>query len=161
MKGFRADTAWLFILRVRTFAHINVIPNWPSASYKVKVKIVQSCSTLWDSMAYIVHEILQARILEWVAFPFSRGSSQSRDGTQVSHIAGKFFTSWDTREAPKQLYFNKNKWFFFFRNESPPLMFLFRLCKDKLRLAGTWNKVLKNAKYMLLHTLYENDMKEG
>ena len=44
-----------------------------------------------------VHEILQARILEWV--PFSRGSSQPRDWIQVSHIAGRFFTSWATREA--------------------------------------------------------------
>ena len=39
-----------------------------------------------------VHGILQARILEWVAFPFSKGSSQPRDRTQVSHIAGGFFT---------------------------------------------------------------------
>ena len=46
-----------------------------------------------------VHGILQARILEWVAFPFSRGSSQPRDQTQVSWIAGGFFTSWATREA--------------------------------------------------------------
>ena len=46
-----------------------------------------------------VHRILQARILEWVAFPFSRGSSQPRDRTQVSHIAGGFFTSWVTRET--------------------------------------------------------------
>ena len=37
--------------------------------------------------------------MEWVAFPFSRGSSQPRDRTQVSHIAGRFFTSWDTRET--------------------------------------------------------------
>ena len=51
-------------------------------------------------MDYIVHGILQARILEWVAFPFSRGSSQPRDWTQVSHIVGGFFTSWATREAP-------------------------------------------------------------
>ena len=43
--------------------------------------------------------ILQARILEWVAMPSSRGSSQPRDQTQVSHIAGGFFTSWTTREA--------------------------------------------------------------
>ena len=42
---------------------------------------------------------LQARKLEWLAFPFSKGSSQPRDRTQVSHIAGRFFTSWDTREA--------------------------------------------------------------
>ena len=41
---------------------------------------------------YTVHGILQARILEWVAFPFSRGSSQARDRTQASHIAGRFFT---------------------------------------------------------------------
>ena len=41
-----------------------------------------------------VHGILQARVLEWVAFPFSRGSSQPRDQTQVSRIAGGFFTSW-------------------------------------------------------------------
>ena len=46
----------------------------------------------------VVHGILQARILEWVAFPFSRGSSQSRDRTQVSHIAGGFFKSWATRK---------------------------------------------------------------
>ena len=42
---------------------------------------------------------LQAGILEWVAIPFSRGSSQPRDLTQVSHIAGRFFTLWATREA--------------------------------------------------------------
>ena len=50
-------------------------------------------------MDSIVHGILQARILEWVAFPFSRGSSKPRDPTQVSHIAGGFFISWATREA--------------------------------------------------------------
>ena len=44
-------------------------------------------------MDYTVHGILQTRILEWVAFPFSRGSSQRRDQTQVSHIAGRFFSS--------------------------------------------------------------------
>ena len=43
--------------------------------------------------------ILQARILKWVAMPFSRGSSQPRDRAQVSHIAGRFFTIWATREA--------------------------------------------------------------
>ena len=48
---------------------------------------------------YTVHGILQDRILEWVAFPFSRGSSQPRDWIQVSCIAGRFFSSWATREA--------------------------------------------------------------
>ena len=46
-----------------------------------------------------VHGILQARILEWVAIPFSRGSSQPRDQTQVFRIAGRFFTVWVAREA--------------------------------------------------------------
>ena len=46
-----------------------------------------------------VHGILQARILEWVAISFSQGSSRLRDGTQVSCIAGRFFTIWATREA--------------------------------------------------------------
>ena len=54
---------------------------------------------LCNPMDYTVHGILQARILEWVAFPFSRGSSQARNRTQVFHIAGRFFTSWATREA--------------------------------------------------------------
>ena len=62
----------------------------------------ESRSVVSDSLqphGLTVHGILQARILEWVAFPFSRGSSQPRDQTQVSHIAGRFFTSWATREA--------------------------------------------------------------
>ena len=50
-------------------------------------------------MDYTDYGILQARMLEWVAFPFSRGSSQPRDQTQVSCIAGGFLTSWATREA--------------------------------------------------------------
>ena len=58
------------------------------------VKVAQSCPTLWGPMDYTVHRILQARILEWVAIPFSRGSSQPRDRTQVSHLVGGFFTSW-------------------------------------------------------------------
>ena len=56
----------------------------------------ESHSVVFDPlqpMNYTVHGILQARILEWIAFPFSRGSSQPRDQTQVSHIAGGFFTS--------------------------------------------------------------------
>ena len=66
---------------------------------KVKVKFAQLCPTLCDPMDYTVHGILQARILTWVAFPFSRGSSQHRDQTQVSCIAVRFLTSWATREA--------------------------------------------------------------
>ena len=54
----------------------------------VKVKVAQSYLTLCNPMDYRVHGILQARILEWVAGPFSRGSSQPRDQTQAFHIAG-------------------------------------------------------------------------
>ena len=66
--------------------------------------VAQSCLTLWDPMdcsqpGSSVHGIPQASILAWVAIPFSRGSSQPRDGAQFSHIAGRFFTSWATREA--------------------------------------------------------------
>ena len=53
-----------------------------------------------------VHGILQARILEWVAISSSRGSSQPRGWTLVSHIAGRFFTVWDTREAHIHFYHN-------------------------------------------------------
>ena len=65
----------------------------------MKVKVVQLCPTLCDPVYSIVHDILQARILEWVPFPFSRGSSQPRDWTQVSCIADGFLTSWATKEA--------------------------------------------------------------
>ena len=53
----------------------------------MKVKVAQSCPTLCEPMDYIIHGILQARILEWVTFPFSSGSSQLRDQTQVSQTA--------------------------------------------------------------------------
>ena len=56
-------------------------------------------SDFCDPMDYTVRGILQARILEWVAFPFSRGSSQPRDRIQISYIASRFFTSWATRKA--------------------------------------------------------------
>ena len=63
-----------------------------------EVKVAQSCLTLCDPRdcsppGSSVHEISQARILEWVAIPSSRGSSRLRDRTQVSRIAGRFFTS--------------------------------------------------------------------
>ena len=61
-----------------------------------KVKVAQSCLTLCNSMdssppGYPAHGILQARILKWVAIPFSKGFSQPRDQTQVSCIAGRHF----------------------------------------------------------------------
>ena len=66
---------------------------------KVKVLVAQSCPTLCDPMDYSppgssVHRILQARILEWVAISFSRGSSWPRDRTQVFCITGRLLTIW-------------------------------------------------------------------
>ena len=73
----------------------------------MKVKwseVAQSCPTLCNPMdcsspGFSVHGILQARILEWVAISFSRGSSRPRDQTQVFCIAGRRFNIWATREA--------------------------------------------------------------
>ena len=69
----------------------------------MKVLVAQSCLTLWNPRTYLpgssVHGIHQTRILEWIAIPFSRGSSWPRDWTQVSCIAGIFFTVWANREA--------------------------------------------------------------
>ena len=68
------------------------------------VLVSQLCLTLFNPIDCLppgssVHGILQARILEWVAFPFSRGSSQLRVQTQVSDTAGRFFATWASREA--------------------------------------------------------------
>ena len=86
------------------------------SSQKVLVVVVHSwhvpsCQTLCDPIdcsppGSFVRRILLARILEWVATSFSRGSSQPRDWTQVSCIAGGFFTIWATREAHRKAIFN-------------------------------------------------------
>ena len=72
------------------------LPSEPPGILKVKVGqscLTQTCLTLYSNpINYIVHEILQARILQWGAFSFSRGSSQPRDRIQASCIAGRFFT---------------------------------------------------------------------
>ena len=67
--------------------------------WSVKQKWSRSRSVMPDSLQLHSPGILQARILEWVAFPFPRGSSQPRDRIQVSCTAGGFFTHWTTREA--------------------------------------------------------------
>ena len=82
---------------------------------KVKMLVTQSCPTLCDPMdcnlpGSSVHGILQARILEWIAICSSRGSSWLRDWTQVSCIAGRFFTVWATREALHPAVFHLPLW---------------------------------------------------
>ena len=83
----------LFRQKSRKMTTTSLLPT------KLCVKVAQSCPTLCNPMDYTVHGILQVRIQEWVAFPFSRGSSQPRDRTQLSHLEGRFFTNWATREA--------------------------------------------------------------
>ena len=91
------------LLRFNYFLHHILANSFPNIvtifNEKVKVKGAQSCPALWNPMDYTVCGILQATILEWVAIPFSRGSSQPREQTQVSNTEGGFFTSWATREA--------------------------------------------------------------
>ena len=94
-------------------------------------EVTQSCLTLCDHMncslpGSSIHRISQARILEWIAISFSRGSSQPRDRTWVSCFAGRFFTVWATSKALRyiigaQKYCMEgewmNEWVNMFRNE--------------------------------------------
>ena len=77
------------------------VQSWQSLNiyFAWRCLVVQSCPTLCNPMW-----ILQARILEWVARPSSRGSSWPKNQTRVSCLADRFFTSWATREAPSGLY---------------------------------------------------------
>ena len=67
--------SWLFISGGQSIGQV-----------KMKAKVAQSCPTLCDPMVYTIHGILQARILEWVAYPFSRGFSSPRNQTGVSSL---------------------------------------------------------------------------
>ena len=69
---------------------------------KKESEVTQLCPTLCDPVdcslsGSSIHGIFQARLLEWIAISFSRGSSQPRDQTQVSHIVGRCFTVWATK----------------------------------------------------------------
>ena len=89
---------------VKTWAYAK--RKWKKLLYSMCkcAKSLQSYLTLCDPMdgsppGSSVHELFQARILEWVAISFSWGSSPPRDWTQVTHIAGRFFTVWAIREV--------------------------------------------------------------
>ena len=79
-----------------------VIGYWAHPNPVEPVLVTQSCLTLCDlwTTRLLCHEILQARMLEWVAISSSRGSSQPRNQIQVSQIAGQFFTISSSREVP-------------------------------------------------------------
>ena len=72
-----------------TLSETLILKVWIS----VKVKVARLCPILRDPVDYTIHEILQARIVEWVAFPFSRGIFPTQGSSPVSRIAGRFVTS--------------------------------------------------------------------
>ena len=74
---------------------------FPIVMYGYEVRVAQSCPTLCDPMDYTVHGILQARILEWVQFPFSRGSSQPRNLNGGLLHCSRFFTNWTMKETDR------------------------------------------------------------
>ena len=85
-------------------ALLNYSPRWIRNTYESISSVTQSCRTLCDPMdcspsGSSVHGIFQARILEWVAISFFRGSFQPRNLTQVSCIAGRLLTIWATMEV--------------------------------------------------------------
>ena len=93
-KGFQNSKRW------NNFTEVVSLTN---ASESASVSRSVASDSLWpmdcNPQSSPVHEILQTRILGWVAIPFSRGSSQPRVQTWVFCIAGRFFTIWATREA--------------------------------------------------------------
>ena len=92
---FLRDSCWGYQTTLKFSRDLDSSQKW---KWKL-LSHVQLC----EPTDYTVRGILQATVLEWVAFPFSRGSSQPRDQTQVSSIAGGFFTSWATRESQEYL----------------------------------------------------------
>ena len=120
--------------------------------------VAQSCPTLCHLMDYSppgssVHGIIQASILEWVAMPSSKGSSQPKDPTQVSHIAGEFFTVWATREVHIYVYMYVNVymykvisvtvWLYVVQISSMPDIVSINLCQIPLN----WSKRISRVKY--------------
>ena len=81
--GMLIATGLVIVTRPFEWLESSYLYSYFEFNLKVKVKVTQLCPTLFDPIAYTVFGILQVRILEWVAFPFSRGSSQLRDQTQV------------------------------------------------------------------------------
>ena len=100
MKSFRYMTVKRIALSYMEILHCSVSCLYCTALSQVwYVKVTQLYLTLCDLIDYTVHEVLQARKLEWVAVPFFGRSFQPRYQTQVSPVAGRFFTSWATMEV--------------------------------------------------------------
>ena len=136
--------------KLRAATHLNM-PAFPlRQSWNVKVKSfshVWLFSTLW-TVAYQDPLFMgfKARVLEWIAVSFSRGSSVPKDRTQVSHIACRHFTVWATREDPETfLLLNKSSLCFFdlfvlslniFCEETKPTL-QYQLCNEQITFSRT------------------------
>ena len=104
--------------------------------------VTQSCLTLCDPVdcsppGSSVHGILQARVLEWVAIFFSRGYSQARDQTQLSHTAGRLFNHWATREA---LAMQKNNYIFIPCPEDPRWASKMLAYSERCQIHDLWRR---------------------
>ena len=105
-----AASYWHFLLHhclpfLLLSPHVITLCVWVAQPH-LTLRNTMDCSLSWKSLhgnehgnLFSVHANLQARILEWAAIPFSRGSSLPRDQTRVSCVASRFFTIWVTREA--------------------------------------------------------------
>ena len=101
------------VTKSQMWLHDFLFTSLQTIHWFLPIFVAQSCPTLCDPMdcslsGSSVHGIFQARVLEWIAISFSRGSSRPRNRTQVSRIAGRRFTIWATREAPYLCYLYLN-----------------------------------------------------
>ena len=124
--------------------------------WKVKVKGVQSCPTFCDPKDYIVHGILQARILAWIASPFSRGSSQTRDQTQVSRIAVGFLPA-EPQAKPKNTKVGSLsllQWIFLIQELNQGLLYCRRILYQLSYRKANTTLYVPNDKEMAVHHCY-------
>ena len=100
LRGWKASFTSVFIIPVSvTETSKHIFASKICVSHSVVSSFLFYSPMDCSPPGSFLHGILQARILEWVAIPFSRGSSRSRDQSWISCIAGRFFTVWATREA--------------------------------------------------------------
>ena len=111
ISDLAAHTNWYDVSTLKDADNFSLrVEAWPrkwvlcSITFEVEGEVAHSCPTLCDPVdcnlrVFSIHGILQARILEWIAVSFSRGSSRPRDLTRVSRIGGRRFNVWATREA--------------------------------------------------------------
>ena len=104
---------------VRDWTHVScigrrILYHWATREVWVTHLHLTLCDPInYSSLGSSVHGILQTRILDWVAIPFSKQSSWPRDWTRVSHTVGRFFTIWAIREASPYFLYSLLALFFF------------------------------------------------